>query len=57
MDLFSNPDVVTTGEISLGQHQLKAGKHRLSAKVTGANPAAVKNFMLGLDYLRIVKRP
>jgi len=57
VDLFSNPDVVTTGEISLGQHQLKAGAHQLSAKVTGANPAAVKNFMLGLDYLRLVKRP
>lgn len=56
VDLFSNPEVVTTGELSLGQHHLKAGKHRLSVKVAGANPAAVKAYMLGLDYLRLVKR-
>ena len=57
VDLFNHPDVVTTGEISLGKHQLKAGKNRISVTIAGANPAAVKSYMFGLDYLRMVKRP
>lgn len=57
VDLFNDPDVITTGELSLGKHELKSGKHRLSVKVAGANPASVKSYMLGLDYLRMVKRP
>ncbi len=57
VDLFNGPDVVTSGEIPLGQHQLKAGKQTLVIKVLGANKAAVKGFMFALDYLRMVKRP
>lgn len=57
VDLYNSPEVVTTGEINLGQHALKAGKHRITVKVTGANPSAVKSYMFGLDYLKAVKQP
>ncbi len=38
---------------SLGNHQLTAGTHRLTAEITGANPKAVKRHMFGLDYLKL----
>jgi hypothetical protein len=52
LDLFS-ADVVTTGELKLGKHQLSAGNHRLTIIIQGANPAATKSFMVGVDYLRL----
>ena len=56
IDLFSSPNVVTTGEVSLGEHRLKAGKHQLVVSVTGANPQAIRTYMFGLDSLRLMKR-
>lgn len=53
LDLFNDPDVITTGLQSLGQHQLDAGAHRLAIEITGANPAAAKAYMVGVDYLRL----
>jgi putative membrane-bound dehydrogenase-like protein len=50
IDLFSN-GVISTGPISLGVHELKAGPHQLSFKITGANPKAAKAYMVGLDYV------
>ncbi len=52
LDLFA-ADVVTTGELKLGKHQLKAGNHRLTIIIQGANPAATKSYMFGVDYLRL----
>ncbi len=51
IDLFNEPDVISTGPISLGTHALKAGVNELKVTVSGANPQAVKSFMFGLDYL------
>ena len=52
LDLFS-ADVVTPGELKLGKHQLSAGTHRLTIIIHGANPAATKSYMVGIDYLRL----
>jgi hypothetical protein len=34
---------------------LKAGKHRLAFEIKGANPAAAKAYIVGLDYLLLKK--
>ena len=52
LDLFS-AEVATTGELKLGKHQLSAGNHRLTIIIQGANPAATKSYMVGVDYLRL----
>lgn len=53
LDLF-NPTVVSTGELDLGTHELAAGEHRLGVEILGANDRAVKSYMFGLDYVRLV---
>ncbi|MFN8710093.1 MAG: PVC-type heme-binding CxxCH protein, partial [Planctomyces sp.] len=55
LDLFSGPDVVTTGVLRWSGLSLKAGSHRLSMEIIGANPAAIPGFMVGLDYVRFQK--
>ncbi|MCA9191962.1 MAG: DUF1080 domain-containing protein [Planctomycetales bacterium] len=50
-DLF-NPEVITTGVLSFSTPQLKKGKHTLTIEIKGANRAALKSFMVGIDYLR-----
>ncbi len=50
IDLFNN-GVVNTPPISLGVHSLTAGPHRLTIEIVGANPKAVKNYMVGIDYI------
>jgi len=46
--------VITTGEVVWGQRKLDSGKHRLSIRVEGTNQSAVKSYMVGLDYLRLI---
>jgi len=53
IDLFNDSDVITTGVQSLGQQELAGGPHHLTLEITGANPAAAKAYMVGLDYLRL----
>jgi hypothetical protein len=53
LDLYNAPEVVTSGELNLGQRKLDAGKHKLVLAITGCNPAAVKAYMVGLDYIRL----
>ncbi len=52
LDLYSN-GVVTTGPKAIGERTLDAGEHKLTIEITGANPAAVKRHMFGLDYLKL----
>ena len=54
IDLFNN-GVVFTGELDLGIHELTKGEHILRIEITGANEQAVKGYMFGLDYLRVVQ--
>ncbi len=51
-DLY-DPEVVPTGILDLGKHDLKAGKHTLSIEITGANDKAVKAYMAGLDFVKL----
>jgi putative membrane-bound dehydrogenase-like protein len=51
IDLFST-SVMHAGTVPLGKAiTLKAGEHRVSITVKGANAAAKKSYMLGLDYV------
>jgi hypothetical protein len=50
-DLYHPADVVTSGVLTLGEVELKEGSHHLTVKITGANPAAVRRYMFGLDYV------
>jgi len=43
--------VIQTDPISLGTHELTEGDHQLGIEIIGANPAAVKSHMFGLDYV------
>jgi len=52
LDLY-NDGVVTTGPKALGERTLDAGEHKLTIEITGANPAAVKRHMFGLDYVKL----
>ena len=48
---FFNDGVVTTGELSLGAHDLVEGKNKLTVEMVGKNDKAVPSYMFGLDYL------
>ena len=54
LDMFNNPDVITTGVLSFGMNELAAGNHRITFEIVGANPEAVKAYMLAVDYIRLV---
>lgn len=56
IDCFNDPEVVTTGVITFGPKKLSAGTHKLGLQILGANPKAVKGYMVGLDFVRIVKK-
>ena len=55
IDLYNSPEVVTTGVLSFPKKRLATGKHRFAIEITGTNPSAVKQYMVGLDYVRLVK--
>ncbi|MBN1909374.1 MAG: DUF2961 domain-containing protein [Pirellulales bacterium] len=50
IDLF-DPAVVPTGPVSLGEHPLTAGQHKLTFEIVGANPKAKKSYMVGFDQI------
>jgi tetratricopeptide (TPR) repeat protein len=54
VDLFHATGVVTTGVLSHRGLTLSSGSHVLSIEIVGANPAATKEYMFGLDYIRLV---
>jgi hypothetical protein len=56
LDLYNDPDVISSGAVNLGQRQLTAGKHRLSVEIKGANPAAAKFYRLGIDFVQLVPK-
>ena len=41
LDLYNCPDVLTSGEITLGKWKLEAGPHKLAIAIAGTNPAVV----------------
>jgi len=52
IDLY-NPQVVATGVLDLGAHDLAAGRHTMTLEIVGANEKAVKAYMAGVDYVRL----
>jgi hypothetical protein len=56
IDLYNYPDVITSGELTLASGKLAAGKHRLTFEIEGAHPSALKAYMVGVDYFRLVPR-
>ncbi|MFN9720354.1 MAG: PVC-type heme-binding CxxCH protein [Planctomycetota bacterium] len=54
VDLYNNPEVITTGVLSFGKVSLKKGEARLTLEITGANPEAVRGFMVAVDYVRLL---
>jgi hypothetical protein len=55
IDLYNN-GVIPAGPLDLGTRDFSTGQHVLTAEITGANPAAVKAYMFGLDYVLLEKR-
>lgn len=53
LDLFNADWTVMSGEISLGRHHLKAGQHRLTITIAGANEKAAKPLAVGVDYIAL----
>jgi hypothetical protein len=54
IDLY-DPNVVPLSGVKLGTHELAAGEHKLTVLITGANEKAVKSYMFGLDYVKLVE--
>lgn len=54
LDLYA-PQVITTGVLEFAPRHLTQGEHRLTLRIVGANPRAVKSHMTGLDYVRLVR--
>ncbi len=52
VDLYY-PSVAPTGLISFGETDLSKGQHTLTVEILGANEKAIKNFMCGLDYVKL----
>ena len=52
IDLYG-PQVVPTGPINLGMHELNKGQHTLTVKIVGANPKAQKSYMVGIDRIEL----
>ncbi len=55
LDLYNYPDVISSGELTLGKWKFEAGPHKLAIAIVGANPAAIPAHMVGLDYIRLSK--
>jgi hypothetical protein len=54
---FYHPEVGPGNEIDLGVFDLRAGANDISVTVVGANPAALKQYLFGLDYLLLKPAP
>jgi putative heme-binding domain-containing protein len=55
-DFYNPAEVVTTGELNGGRHELDVGEHRLEIKILAPNPAATPRNMFGLDYLKLERK-
>jgi hypothetical protein len=51
IDLYDRPEVGHTGLVSAGRRRFTAGKHRMTVEITGANAAANRAYLFGLDCL------
>ena len=56
IDCYNEPDVITTGVLSLPAKSLTKGTHTLGFQIVGANAKAAKAFMVGVDYVRLSEK-
>jgi hypothetical protein len=56
LDLYNPKEVVTSGELDFGRHDLDAGEHKLEVKILPMNPAATPRNMFGLDFIKVEKK-
>lgn len=56
VDLYNSPDVLTTGVLSFEGIKLEAGEQRIRFEIVGAHPQAVKQYMVGIDYVRLIRQ-
>ena len=54
IDLY-DPNVVPLTGVKFGARDLSAGEHKLVVEIIGANEKAVKSYMFGLDYFKLVE--
>ena len=54
LDLF-NDGVIVSEEVDLGVIDLMQGENHIKATISGANAKALKEYMFGLDYLRLAR--
>ncbi len=52
VDLYRK-EVRPTRLIAMGEHDLTAGEHKLTVEIIGANEAAIKSYMFGLDCVKL----
>ncbi len=52
LDLY-HPSVIPTGAMVMGTRDLTSGEHRLTVEILGANEKAIRNYMFGLDYVKL----
>jgi len=52
IDLYHD-GVTATGPIELGEFELEKGRNLLTIRIVGANEAAKKSYMFGLDYVLV----
>ncbi|MDE3067087.1 MAG: DUF2961 domain-containing protein [Verrucomicrobiota bacterium] len=52
-----HPGVIPSGELDLGTRDLAAGQHVLTVRIAGADERAVKSYMFGLDYVKLIAVP
>ncbi len=50
---FYRADLTGSGPVSLGVHELDAGRNLLTVKMLGANPDAEPNHIFGIDYVKL----
>jgi putative membrane-bound dehydrogenase-like protein len=56
LDLYNPKEVVTSGELDFGRHELDAGEHKLEVRILPMNPAATPRNMFGLDFIKVEKK-
>lgn len=56
-DGYNGPKVIHSDELDWGTHELIPGDHVLTFTIAGKHAEAVPGYMVGLDYLRLEKKP
>ena len=53
IDLFNAGGVTVSDDVLIGEDELTAGEHKLTIEIVGANPHAIKAYMVGIDYIKL----